>query len=114
MAAILKKSESEIKTIVETVDLINEFLAYFDQNGQTSIIDKLSLYFPMTALQGFLKQPKFTTGLSDLDIERRKTVFFDYLAGGKYELPQQEVRDRLVGKIYKDRDEFESFQEKIC
>lgn len=109
---VLKKKENEIKTYVRTVDLINDFLEYFNQKGNIHIISELNLFFPMTALEGFLKQGKLINGLTDLEINRRKELFFDYLAGGKFELPQQEMRDKLIGKIYKTPDEFDNFVEK--
>ena len=112
IADVLKKKENEIKTLVRTVDLINEFLEYFDQKGNIHIVRELNLFFPMTALEGFLKQGKLVNGLTDLQISRRKELFFDYLAGGKFELPQQEMRDKLVGKIYKTPEEFEVFADK--
>jgi hypothetical protein len=112
IADVLKKKQNEIKTLVNTVDLINEFLEYFNQKGNVHIIRELNLFFPMTALEGFLKQNKLVNRLTDLEINRRKELFFDFLAGGKFELPQQEMRDKLVAKIYKTPGEFEDFANK--
>lgn len=111
IADILKKSENEVKSLVRNVELINDFLEYFGQKGKVHIVRDLNLFFPMTALESYLKQGKFVNGMSDLQLNRRKQVFFDYLAGGKFELPQQEMRDHLIKKIYREHNAFEKFAE---
>lgn len=110
IADTVNKDENTIKTYIRTVDLINEFLDYFNQSGNIHIIRELALFFPMTALTGYLKNSKYVNGLTELDITKRKHLFFNYLAGGRFELPQQEFRDKMIKNIFVEPASFNELE----
>jgi hypothetical protein len=92
---------NEIISIVQTCELIEEFLEYINQEKQLSIAEELNIYWPLQPLASYLNNDG--KKLSEVEIVRRKHLYFDYLLTIDIALPTQEFRDNLIKKIFKDQ-----------
>lgn len=97
----VRKRPNEIVSIVQTCELVEEFLEYIKQAKQLSIAEELNIFWPLQNLASYLNRDG--NNLSELEIIRRKHLYFDYLLTIDIALPTQEFRDNLLKKIFKDQ-----------
>lgn len=101
IAENVRKKPSEIISIVQTCELVEEFLEYIKQARQFSIAEELNIFWPLQNLASYLNRDG--NRLSELEIIRRKHLYFDYLLTIDIALPTQEFRDNLLKKIFRDQ-----------
>jgi hypothetical protein len=109
LTEVLNKSTKDIQEIVSNVDNINEYLKQYKQIGKTHLAKELSLYYPILELTKFLSKNDF----SDLEIKKRRRIFFDVFTSIKHKTPQQSLHNELIEMIFKDGDEFNKFAEEF-
>ena len=97
----VRKRPNEMVSIVQTCELVEEFLEYIKQARQFSIAEELNIFWPLQNLASYLNRDG--NRLSELEIIRRKHLYFDYLLTIDIALPTQEFRDNLLKKIFRDQ-----------
>ena len=105
IAEEMNESKSTILQTVKIAELINELLEVYHIPGNYYIIDKLDLVNPLAELAKYLKSKKHIEPLSSVELNFRKHIFFHLAVGGKHNLPTQELRNKLIKNIYKNKDE---------
>lgn len=100
IAESTNKSLSEITKIIRTCKLVEDFLKHTQQEGQLYVAEKLNIYWPLEALGTYLNNKG--SRLGDVEQERRKRLFFDYLIACPVTTPTQEFRENLINKIFSD------------
>jgi hypothetical protein len=106
---VLNKNTKDIQDIVDNVDNIIEYLKHYKQGEKTYLAKELSLYYPILELTKFLAKNDF----SDLEIKKRRRIFFDVFTSIKHKTPQQSLHNELIEMIYKDEQEFNSFNDEF-
>jgi hypothetical protein len=106
---VLNNSTKDIQEIVDNVDNINEYLKHYKLSGKTHLAKELSLYYPILELTKFLAKNDF----SDLEIKKRRRIFFDVFTSIKHKTPQQSLHNELIEMIYKNDEEFNKFNEEF-
>ncbi len=115
----VNKKAGEITKIVQTCELVEDFLEYLQRPGQLYVAEELNIYWPLEPLAAYLNGPDGAK-LSEVDKIKRKHLFYDYIMKIDIALPTQEFRDNLIKKIFKDEflwkelsDEYESQEGEI-
>lgn len=101
MAENVNKKPGDITKIVQTCELVEDFLEYLGRPGQLYVAEELNIYWPLEPLAAYLNGQDGAK-LSETDKLKRKHLFYDYLITIDTTLPTQEFRDNLIKKIFKD------------
>ena len=101
MADNVKKTKGDITKIVQTCELVEDFLDYLGRAGQLYVAEELNVYWPLEPLAQYLNGPEGAK-LSPVEQVKRKHLFYDYIMTIDIALPTQEFRDNLIKKIFKD------------
>ena len=101
IAENVNKKPSDITKIVQTCELVEDFLEYLGRPGQLYVAEELNIYWPLEPLASYLNGQEGAK-LSEVDKVKRKHLFYDYLMTIDIALPTQEFRDNLIKKIFKD------------
>jgi len=109
MSEILNESVSSINNKLITIDTLHDYLEFMKSSGDYELAKKLKVYYALEPLAGYIKKKK--SSLSENDLEKRKKIYFSYLTFVKFELPTQDLRNKLVKKIYSSPKYYEKFNE---
>jgi len=101
IAENVNKKPGEIAKIIQTSELVEEFLIYLGRPKQYFVAEELNIYWPLEPLATYLYSNDGTK-LSQIEINKRKNLYFDFLVSIDAALPTQEFRDNLIKKIFKD------------
>lgn len=101
IAENVNKKPSDITKIVQTCELVEDFLNYLGRPGQLYVAEELNIYWPLEPLAAYLNGPDGAK-LSDMEKLKRRHLFYDYILSIDIALPTQEFRDNLIKKIFKD------------
>ncbi len=110
VADLVGKKVNEIVKICNTCRLIDEFLDYIGKPGEYAIAEEFNVYWPLDPLSAHLK--KNEKNMSPLEMETKKSIFFDYLLTLDVELMTQNLRDGLIKKVFSKPEETEKLVEK--
>jgi hypothetical protein len=110
VADLVGKKTNEITKIINTCRLVDEFLEYVGKSGEYVLAEKYNIYWPLEPFGQYLK--KNENNMSELEIVKRKSIFFDYLLTLDVELMTQNLRDGLIKKIFTKPDETDLLIEK--
>ena len=91
---------SDILKICKTCRLVDEFLDYIGKTGEYQIAEDLKIYWPLEPLSQYLSNE--SKNLTQLEINQRKHLFFDYLLTLDVALITQNLRDGLIKKVFKN------------
>ncbi|BCR36675.1 hypothetical protein [Mariniplasma anaerobium] len=111
MADILNESRSNINKMIGTVKLVKNFLVFIKAPDDYGVAEDLKIYFTLEPLNNYITKHKNI--YSATEIEERKMIYFTYLAGVKFELPTQTLRDKMIKLIFKDPQEYQIFKEEF-
>lgn len=103
VASLIRKSEGDIVKICNTCKLIDDFLEYIDKPEEYPIAEEMKIYWPLEPFAMYLK--KNEKSLTPIQVEERKSLFFDYLLSLKVELITQNLRDKLIKKVFPKPEE---------
>lgn len=95
-------TSGKINKICKTCKQVEEFLKYINKEGEYQIAEDMKIYWPLEPLADFISNNNV---LSEFEIEERKHLFFDYLLTLDLSLMTQNLRDGLIKKIFKNKDE---------
>ena len=101
IAENVNKKPSDITKIVQTCELVEDFLEYLGRPGQLYVAEELNIYWPLEPLAAYLNGQDGAK-LSEVEKMKRKHLFYDYIMTIDIALPTQEFRDNLIKKIFKD------------
>ena len=101
IAENVNKKPSDITKIVQTCELVEDFLEYLNRPGQLYVAEELNIYWPLEPLAAYLNGPDGAK-LSEVEKIKRKHLFYDYMMTIDIALPTQEFRDNLIKLIFKD------------
>ena len=101
IAENVNKKTSEIVKIVQTSELVDEFLSYTGRQKQYYVAEELNIYWPLEPLASYLFGAEGSK-LTEIELKKRKFLYFDFLVSIDAALPTQEFRDNLIKKIFKD------------
>jgi hypothetical protein len=100
----MNTSKGNINQTVRTAEVIDDFLNHLKIEEKYYVVDKLDLVNPLGELAKYLKSTS-AKDLPETELNVRKNIFYELVLGGDFSLPTQTLRDGLVKKVYKNKDE---------
>jgi len=107
MSEILNEPVTSINNKIETINVLHDYLEFVHSNNDYEIAKKLKVYYALEPLSAYVKKKK--NSLSEDDLEKRKRIYFSYLTFVKFELPTQDLRNKLVNKVFSRPNFYEKF-----
>ena len=99
----MKLSVNKVHGFIQTAEMINEFLKYYNIEDDYFMIDKMNYVNPLEVVAKYVNNGKINQELSEPEILTRRNIFFELLVGAKLHLPTQDLRDGLIRDIYKKK-----------
>ena len=108
MAEILGESVNVINNRIETVKVLYDYLNFMRSNDDFEIAKRLKVYYALEPLASYVKKKR--KSLSEEELEKRKRIYFSYLTFVKLELPTQDLRNKLIKKVFSSPKFYEEFE----
>ena len=103
VSELINRSASDIIKICRTCKLVDEFCDYIGKSGQYQIAEEMKIYWPLEALANHISSE--CKDMSELEKNKRKHIYFDYLLTLDVELITQNLRDNLIKKVFKNNED---------
>lgn len=107
---LINKKPGEINKICKTCKLVDEFLDYIEKPGEYQIAEEYNIYWPLEPLVTYFDNDG--KNLTPVERLKRKCLYFDYLLTLDVALMTQNLRDSLIKKVFKNKEETEKLIDK--
>lgn len=107
MADILGETVNSINNKIETIKVLHDYLEFMRSKNDFEIAKKLKVYYALEPLASYIKKKR--NSLSQEELEKRKRIYFSYLTFVKFELPTQDLRNKLINKVFANPKFYEVF-----
>lgn len=111
MSEILGEPVTSINNKIETINALHDYLQFLKSSDDYELAKKMKVYYALEPIAAYVKKKK--NSISEDDLEKRKRIYFSYLTFVKFELPTQDLRNKLVNKVFSRPKYYEKFNEEF-